>query len=116
MSSARKPPQTPAPTAAAEPEHDAAQEKPRSHEDELLDTALEQTFPASDPISDLVADKPPDPKEIAKETLLDEANEMTFPASDPISVASSITRIEKPPEIAPAKADHQLDPAVGKNK
>lgn len=115
MSSARKPPQTP-PPAAAESERDAAHAKPRSHEDELLDTALEQTFPASDPISELVADTPPKPKEIAKETLLDEANEMTFPASDPISVSSSITRIEKPPEIVPAKVDHQLNPATGKSK
>ena len=46
-------------------------------------------------------------KRKAKETLLDEAVEMTFPASDPVSVTSSITRIEKAPEMAPAHSDHQ---------
>jgi hypothetical protein len=47
------------------------------------------------------------PKKEAKEALLDEAVEMTFPSSDPIAVASSITRIEKAPELPPAKEEHQ---------
>ncbi|HEY5799761.1 MAG TPA: hypothetical protein VIT92_06055 [Burkholderiaceae bacterium] len=45
--------------------------------------------------------------ERAQEALLDEAVEMSFPASDPISVASSITRIEVPPEMVEAQSDHQ---------
>lgn len=63
------------------------------HEEQLLDTALEATFPASDPI----AETPPKPQQEAEtmmeeevveheEFLLDEALEMTFPASDPIAV------------------------------
>lgn len=46
-------------------------------------------------------------KEEAEEQLIDDAVEMTFPASDPVSVASSITRIEVPPEMPPANLDHQ---------
>lgn len=50
--------------------------------------------------------------ENAKETLLDDAIEMTFPSSDPISVSSGITRIEKAPEMAEARTDHQNSQAV----
>ena len=46
-------------------------------------------------------------EQAAKETLLDDAVEMTFPASDPISVDAGITRIEVPPEMVAAAADHQ---------
>jgi hypothetical protein len=49
----------------------------------------------------------------AQETLLDDAIEMTFPSSDPISVASSITRIEIPPEKVEAQTDHQNSQSVG---
>jgi predicted RecB family nuclease len=51
-------------------------------------------------------------EEVAKETLLDEAVEMTFPASDPLAVASSITRIEVPPEKVDASTDHQGASAI----
>jgi hypothetical protein len=50
--------------------------------------------------------------QVAKETLLDDAVEMTFPASDPVSVASSITRIEVPPEKVDASSDHQHAAAI----
>ena len=54
-----------------------------------------------------------EPREaVAKETLLDDAVEMTFPASDPVSVASSITRIEVPPEKVDASTDHQGAAAI----
>jgi hypothetical protein len=54
-----------------------------------------------------------EPREaVAKETLLDDAVEMTFPASDPVSVASSITRIEVPPEKVDASSDHQNAAAI----
>jgi hypothetical protein len=54
-----------------------------------------------------------EPREaVAKEVLLDEAVEMTFPASDPVSVASSITRIEVPPEKVDASSDHQHAAAI----
>lgn len=54
-----------------------------------------------------------EPREaVAKEALLDDAVEMTFPASDPVSVASSITRIEVPPEKVDASSDHQSAAAI----
>ncbi|WP_151446846.1 hypothetical protein [Lacisediminimonas profundi] len=46
-------------------------------------------------------------KEEAEEKLIDDSVEMSFPASDPPSIASSITRIEVPPDMPPAAADHQ---------
>jgi hypothetical protein len=54
-------------------------------------------------------------EEVAKETLLDEAVEMTFPASDPLAVASSITRIEVPPDKVDATTDHQHAAAIEAN-
>jgi hypothetical protein len=80
---------------------------PKSHDEKLLDTALKQTFPASDPVAELPCDTPVPEQERAKECLLDDAIEMTFPASDPISVQASITRIEKAPDTVDAHADHQ---------
>jgi len=54
-------------------------------------------------------------EEKAKEILLDDAIEMSFPSSDPISISSGITRIEVPPEMAPAHADHQNSHAPEKS-
>ncbi len=51
-------------------------------------------------------------KEEAEEQLIDDAVEMTFPASDPVSVESSITRIEVPPDMPPARLDHQNTQAI----
>jgi protease I len=45
------------------------------------------------------------------ELTLDDANEMSFPASDPIA-PSNITRIEVPPDMAPASSDHQNSTAA----
>ncbi|MGH8809648.1 MAG: hypothetical protein ACREX0_17380 [Noviherbaspirillum sp.] len=69
------------------------------HEERLLDEALEESFPASDPIAEL----PPGLGEVKggaelhEEDLLDEALEETFPASDPIAVygPNKITRPDK---------------------
>lgn len=69
-------------------------------EEELLDTALDSTFPASDPIAETSVEYTS--KEQAalaveeeivehEEFLLDEALEMTFPASDPIAIPDSAT-------------------------
>jgi hypothetical protein len=80
---------------------------PKSHDEKLLDSALKQTFPASDPVAELPCDAPVPEEQKAKECLLDDAIEMTFPASDPISVQASITRIEKAPDVVDAHADHQ---------
>jgi hypothetical protein len=80
---------------------------PQSHDEKLLDTALKQTFPASDPVAELPCDTPVPQEEQAKECLLDTAIEMTFPASDPISVQASITRIEKAPDTVDGHNDHQ---------
>lgn len=78
-----------------------------SHEEHLLDKALDDTFPASDPVAELPTDQEMSSEEQAQETLLDTALEMSFPASDPISVETSITRIEHAPETADAHDDHQ---------
>ena len=80
---------------------------PKSHDEKLLDSALKQTFPASDPVAEMPCDTPAPEEEKAKETLLDTALEMSFPASDPISVQSGITRIERAPDMVDAHADHQ---------
>lgn len=88
-----------------------------------LDNALEGTFPASDPVAEV---QPKVKKRGEKgagaadegtigeegEELLDDAVSMTFPASDPIAVASSITRIEKAPDMPAASEDHQNKGAV----
>jgi hypothetical protein len=65
------------------------------HEEEVLDEALESTFPASDPIAEAAPKCTPEQLEVLEveeeiteheEFLLDEALELTFPASDPIAV------------------------------
>jgi hypothetical protein len=77
-----------------------------------LDSALKQTFPASDPIAEHPVEEVLSEEEQAKEALLDDAIEMSFPASDPISVESGITRIEKAPDMPPAQLDHQNSQAI----
>lgn len=79
-------------------------------EEKLLDKALTDTFPASDPVAEIPEAAPLDEGERIAEALLDDAIEFSFPASDPISVSSGFTRIEHLPEVVPAKEDHQLIP------
>lgn len=71
-----------------------------NREEELLDTALKSTFPASDPIAETAVKSTPEEGGILaveevivqhEEFLLDEALEMTFPASDPIAIPDSET-------------------------
>jgi hypothetical protein len=90
-------PQEKLPTAPL-PQKNAAQAplgETARREEEMLDTALESTFPASDPIAETEAKTTPEQQAILKleeeiveheEFLLDEALEMTFPASDPIAI------------------------------
>jgi hypothetical protein len=80
---------------------------PKTHEERTLDSALKQTFPASDPVAEMPVETAETEEEHAQEALLDDAVEMTFPASDPISVSSGITRIEKAPDTVDAHDDHQ---------
>lgn len=96
--------------------HDVKKEKPPvttnnkeldAHNEALLDHALMETFPASDPIAETPRLVETSPERKAKQALLDEGLEMTFPASDPVSVSSSITRIEKAPDPANARLEHQ---------
>lgn len=62
---------------------------PAQREEFLLDEAIEQSFPASDPTAELPASAVPEkmtqPSD-EDEMLLDDAIELTFPASDPIAV------------------------------
>jgi hypothetical protein len=60
----------------------------------------------------LAAQEADTPKQVAEEVLIDDAVEMTFPASDPLAVASSVTRIEVPPEMVEASSDHQGASAI----
>jgi hypothetical protein len=115
MPTSKKPVQTP-PGIAAGTETGDTHTHAASHEERQLDRALEQTFPASDPVSELEQPVSVTEEEQARETLLDDAVEMTFPASDPISVTSSITRIERAPETVPAREDHQLKSMMEANK
>lgn len=78
-----------------------------SHEEQLLDKALDDTFPASDPVAEMPEEAASPPGEQVQETLLDTALEMSFPASDPIAVDAGITRIEEAPEMVDAHDDHQ---------
>jgi len=63
------------------------------HEERMLDEALEDTFPASDPVAEHPVEGKSCEETILEEEiiqheeyLLDEALEMTFPASDPIAI------------------------------
>jgi hypothetical protein len=80
------------------------------HDEHLLDNALDDTFPASDPVAELPASAHLTEKEMVKEELLDDALEFTFPASDPLSISSSYNRIKSAPELVPANVDHQINP------
>lgn len=80
----------------------AAHLEERGHEarreEALLDAAVEDTFPASDPVAELPAVASSTKVIDSEDRRLDEAIEATFPASDPVAV-SNITK------IVPEKAD-----------
>lgn len=64
----------------------------QEHEDALLDEAVEDTFPASDPVAEIPATHLGEQGMAGhdeEEESLDLAIEMTFPASDPIAIPSS---------------------------
>ncbi len=64
----------------------------QQHDEALLDDAVEQTFPASDPVAELPAAHEHGQYGAGcdeEEESLDHAIEMTFPASDPIAIATS---------------------------
>lgn len=63
-------------------------------------------------IKALAAEEADTPREMAEEVLIDDGVEMTFPASDPVAVASSVTRIEAPPDMVEASTDHQSAVAI----
>ncbi|TCS35754.1 hypothetical protein EDC30_10953 [Paucimonas lemoignei] len=62
------------------------------HTEALLDEAVEDTFPASDPVAEISQTHASEQHSASpideEEELLDDAIEMTFPASDPIAVPS----------------------------
>lgn len=64
--------------------------------EEELEEGLEDTFPASDPVSPAITThagpprKPPDPVRALQEEELQEGLEDTFPASDPVSITSPV--------------------------
>lgn len=73
-------------------ERKTASDNPQEREEALLDEAVEDTFPASDPIAEMPATHHSEHDMTGhdeEEESLDHAIEMTFPASDPIAIASS---------------------------
>ncbi len=76
-------------------------------EESLLDAAVEDTFPASDPVAELPAQASSSKVIDSEDRSLDNAIEMTFPASDPVAV-SNITKIVPDRSAAPpgGKKDH----------
>lgn len=77
---------------ASSPKSEQATKQEQEHKEKVLDEAIEETFPASDPIS---PDSGKDPvgkkkagQEDAQEEELDDALEDTFPASDPVSITA----------------------------
>ena len=72
-------------------------------EEALLDAAVEDTFPASDPVAELPAAASSTKVIDSEDRQLDKAIEMTFPASDPVAV-SNITKVV-PKEADAASSD-----------
>lgn len=74
-------------------ERKIASANPDEHKEALLDEAVEDTFPASDPVAELPHARSTEQHRKASsdedEELLDDAIEMTFPASDPIAIPSN---------------------------
>lgn len=84
--------------------------KNSQHDEAVLDEAIEETFPASDPVAAKISEKnkarPQVAGEDSDEELVDESIELTFPASDPPAVAST-TRIDVPKDDKPARHHHR---------
>ena len=72
-------------------------------EEDQLDQAVENTFPASDPVAELPASTPSSHIIDCEDALLDKALEMTFPASDPVAVATTSKVVPAPALQAGAK-------------
>lgn len=89
-------------TAADTIDRNLAKSSGEQHQQSLLDEAVEESFPASDPPA-VPADTQQAhgaEEEDCEEQLLDEAVELTFPASDPIAVSPQVHRTqtnEQPP-------------------
>lgn len=79
------------------------------HEERLIDEALEETFPASDPAEEHPSEQTPERLRADaavyehEEGLLDEALEETFPASDPIAVYGPEQRVRPITDLHPER-------------
>lgn len=92
----------PAAGQAANENRERSNPKPEADKEEELQEGLEDTFPASDPVSVATTGHPGRPKKVdpvreggRDNGELDEGLEDTFPASDPVSVTNS-TRMGRP--------------------
>lgn len=73
-------------------ERNIASHNKQEHEEALLDEAVDESFPASDPVAEMPATHGSQQYGAGsdeEEDSLDQAIEMTFPASDPIAIPSS---------------------------
>lgn len=77
--------------------------KAATREEAQLDRAVENTFPASDPIAELPAAATSTKVIDSEDALLDEGIEETFPASDPVA-AGNITKIIPQEHVTPEKS------------
>jgi len=78
--------------------HEVTSDTQLVHDEAMLDEAIEESFPASDPVAERRAmhgSQQYAAGNDAEEESLDHAIEMTFPASDPIAIPSSDERIHE---------------------
>ena len=74
----------------------------------MLDEAIEQSFPASDPPAELPHAAAAAILRDSQEAMLDTAIELTFPASDPIAISLQGTRLARSVE-ADVNAAHPFE-------
>jgi hypothetical protein len=92
MSDAHNHPSAPATKSAEKAAHLARTGTEALHEEKLLDNAVEDTFPASDPVAEMPAQTASTKVIDSEDAQLDKAIEASFPASDPVA-GSHITKI-----------------------
>ncbi len=92
MSQAHKHPREPVTKAGEKAAYLARTGKEAQHEEALLDSAVEDTFPASDPVAEMPTATASTKVIDSEDVQLDQAIEATFPASDPVA-GSHITKV-----------------------
>jgi hypothetical protein len=92
MSDAHKHPSPPVTKSAEKAAYLARTGEEALREEALLDSAVEDTFPASDPVAEMPSETASTKVIDSEDAQLDKAIEASFPASDPVA-GSHITKI-----------------------